>query len=173
MKSAKHADIRLSFCADSNEQCDRRDNILIFGVEDEIDEDVYERVVEVANDIGVTVSKQDITVCHHLPSRNPRSRSNIAKIVRRETKFRIKTRKRNFKNSIKKLSFDGDVTLLQTKLVEALRRRPDVKYVDMFNKKVVLTLSNGKKHFLKNLVDLRKWDMDFVDSVSKEFRHFW
>ena len=40
----------------------RRDNIRIFGVEEIIDEDVYERLVEVAKDIRLTVSKQDISV---------------------------------------------------------------------------------------------------------------
>ena len=49
------------FCKDSDEQFGRRDIIRSFGVE-EINEDVYERVIEVAKDIGVTISKQDISV---------------------------------------------------------------------------------------------------------------
>ena len=44
-------------CADLKEQYGRRDNIRILGLEENNDEDVYERVVEVANDIGVTISK--------------------------------------------------------------------------------------------------------------------
>ena len=42
------------------------------------DEDVCERVVEVANKIGVTISKQDIIVCYRLSSRNTGSRPLIA-----------------------------------------------------------------------------------------------
>ena len=53
------------------------------------DEDVTERVVEVAKDIEVTISKQHISVCHRLRSRNPGSRPIFAKFVRRETKFRF------------------------------------------------------------------------------------
>ena len=68
------------FCADSNEQYDRRDNIRIFGLEEINDEDVYESVVEMANNIGVTISKQYISVSHHLPSTNQRSRPVICKV---------------------------------------------------------------------------------------------
>ena len=90
-----NADITSLFCADSNEQFGRRDNIRISGVEKFKDELVYERVLEVASDIGVTISKQDISLCHHLPSRNPGSRPIIAKFVRRETKFGIMAHKGN------------------------------------------------------------------------------
>ena len=48
---SNNADITSSFCADSNEQYGRRDNVCIAGVEEIIGVDVYERVVEVANDI--------------------------------------------------------------------------------------------------------------------------
>ena len=67
-------DITILFCADSNGQYGRGDNICIFENEDMDEKDVYERVVEVVNDVGVTISKHDISVCHHLPSREPGSR---------------------------------------------------------------------------------------------------
>ena len=63
-----NADITSLFCADSNEQFGRRDNIRISGVEKFNDGVVFERVLEVASDIGVTISEQDISLCHHLPS---------------------------------------------------------------------------------------------------------
>ena len=68
---SKNADIMSLFCADSNEQHGRRANIRIFQVEEINDEDVYERVVKVAKDIGVTIPKQDIKVYRRQPSRNP------------------------------------------------------------------------------------------------------
>ena len=85
-----------SFCADSSEQYCRPDNISIFAVEEINDEDLSERMVKVANDIGVTVSKQDISVCHRPPSRNPASRPVIAEFFQHETKTRVKTHKRIF-----------------------------------------------------------------------------
>ena len=101
--TSNNADIASLLCADSNEQYRRRDNIRILGVDEINDEDVYERVVEMANDNGVSISKQKISVCHRLPSRNQISLPKFAKFVRRETKFCVMTHRRNLKNSFKKL----------------------------------------------------------------------
>ena len=54
-----NADISL-LCSDSDEY--GRIDILIFEVEI-TDENLYEQVVQVANDIGVTISKQEISAC--------------------------------------------------------------------------------------------------------------
>ena len=42
----------------------------------------------------------------------------------------------------------------------------------MLNDEVVLTRSNGQKQNISILVNLRKSDMDFVDSVCSERGHF-
>ena len=57
--------------ADSNERYGRRDHIRTFGNEENNDESVFERLVKLANNIEMTKSKKDITMCHRLPSRNP------------------------------------------------------------------------------------------------------
>ena len=107
LKTAKQppsniADITSLFCADSNEQYGRCDTISILGVAEINAEDVYERKVEVANDIGVTTSGKDISLCHCLPSRNPRSRPIFVKFVRRETKIDVMEHEGNIENSSKK-----------------------------------------------------------------------
>ena len=68
---SNNAVITTLFCTDSNEQIGRRENIRKFWVEDINDEDVHDGVEEVANDIGKTISKQNISVCHSPPSTNP------------------------------------------------------------------------------------------------------
>ena len=103
-------------------------------------------MVEVASDIGLTISKKGNSVCHRLPSRNPESSPIIAKVGRRETKLRVKTHKRNLKSSSKKTYNIDDVKLLRAELARTLRQRPDIKYVDMINEKVVLTMSNDERH---------------------------
>ena len=92
------------FCVDLIEQNGRHDNIRILEVEEMTGEDVYERVVEVANDIRVTTSKQHVSVWHRLPYRNPRFSPIIEEFVRRETIFQDMTYKRKLKNSSKKLT---------------------------------------------------------------------
>ena len=81
------------------------------------------------------------------------------------------THERKIKKSFQK-SITDDVTLLRAKLAGARHQRPDVKYIIMFNKKIVLTISKDKKHILNNLLDIHKWDMEFVCFVSNEFGHF-
>ena len=97
-RSSNNADLMSFFCAESNEQYGQLDNIRIFGVEDINDEVVYERVLEVANYMGVRISKRDSSVCHRLPSRNSESRPKVAKLAQRGTKFRVMTHKRNLKS---------------------------------------------------------------------------
>ena len=157
------------FWADSIEQYGRRDNIRFFGVEENTDGDEYDRLVEVTNDIGVTISKQDISVCHRLPSLNQGSRPKIAKFVRCETKFHVVTHKRKFENSPKKLYNNDDVTLLRVILAKVLRQHPDVKHVDMFTEKVLLTMSNGKRHVFKILIRNRTWNLLILFVTSLDF----
>ena len=57
------------FHADTNEMYGRRDNIRIFSLEEATDEDLYQNVVEVAQQLGLEISKNDISVCHRVPSR--------------------------------------------------------------------------------------------------------
>ena len=86
---SSNADFTTLRCAYSNELCGRRFSIFSFGVEDMNYEDVYERVAEVANDIGRTISNQKTSACKRLPCKNPVSGPLFANFVRRETNFRV------------------------------------------------------------------------------------
>ena len=55
--------------ADGMEQNGRLDNIRVFGIIEQQDENPYAEVVDVTSKIGVTISKNDISVAHRLPSR--------------------------------------------------------------------------------------------------------
>ena len=57
------------------------------------DEDVYEHVVEVTKEFGLTIFKQKISVCLRLHSKNPRSRPIFATFVQRDTNFRVMAQK--------------------------------------------------------------------------------
>ena len=89
------------FNADSNEQYGRRDNIRIFGVKKEADEDVYQKVVDVAMKVGRQISKTDISICHRVPSSNLKKdegRPIIVKFVRRQTKSGLMANKKSLKD---------------------------------------------------------------------------
>ena len=95
----------------------------VFGVEEVFDGDVYESVAEVANDIRVTLSKQDDSVCHRRPSRNPGSHPIFAKFARRVTKVPVVKEKEKLKNSFRKNYTLDEVTLMRPKLARALSQR--------------------------------------------------
>ena len=71
----------------------------IFGVEEEPGEDVFAKVVSVAQKTGVSKTKNDVGVCHRLPSGGIGHKPLIAKFVRRETNHHLMKNKRNLKNT--------------------------------------------------------------------------
>ena len=83
--------------ADSIEQNGRRETVRIFGVEEEPGEDAFAKVVSVAEKAGVSVTKNDVSICHRLPSGGTGPKPLIAKFVRRETKHQLMKNKRNIK----------------------------------------------------------------------------
>ena len=74
------------------------------------------------------------------------------------------------KNSTKESHKSDDVTLMWAELARAIRQRHDENYVNLFIRKVVLTLSNHERQIYNKLFDLRKWDMELVDFCM--FEHF-
>ena len=88
--------------ADSNEQYGRRDDVRIFGVKEEADEDVYEKVVDVAMKVGHQMSKTGIiSICHRVPSRNLEKdygRPINVKFVRKHTNSGLEANKKLLKD---------------------------------------------------------------------------
>ena len=128
-------------------------------------------MVDLANDIGVTISKQDLSVLHRLRSMYPGSRRMSAKFVRRETKICFMTQKRKPNIAYKRNDKSDDVTLLRTNLARAARQLSDVKFV-MFIEKVVLKMPIDEKLLSENSFDLRKCSIEFDDSVCNKLRRF-
>ena len=78
--------------ADSTEQYGRRENVRIFGVEEEPDEDVFAKVVSVAEKAGVTIittTANDVSTCHRLPVGGKGPKPLFAKFVRWDSKHQI------------------------------------------------------------------------------------
>ena len=55
----------------------------------------FAKVVSVAEKTGVSITKNDVSICHHLPSGGTGPKPLIAKFVRRETKHQHMKNKRN------------------------------------------------------------------------------
>ena len=68
-------------------------------MEEEPGEDVFAKVVSVAEKAGVSITKNDVCICHHLPGGDTGPKALIAKFLRRETNHQIRKNKRNLKNT--------------------------------------------------------------------------
>ena len=83
--------------ADSTEPYGCRENVSIVGVDEEQGEDIFAKVVSVAEKAGASITKNDVSICNRLPSGGTGPKPLIAMFVRRETKHQLKKNKRNLK----------------------------------------------------------------------------
>ena len=118
-----NAKVDARFEADVIEQYGRRDNIRIVGLEDGGNtEDPYQEVVKVAQYCGVKLQKEDISICHRLPSRNGK-RTLIARFVRREKKIEMMRNKKKLKEHGKQIYLNDDITPLRSRILFSLQRQ--------------------------------------------------
>ena len=108
---------------DANEQHGRREKVRMFGVEEQIGEDVYQLVVDVVKGTGVEICKSDFSVCHRLPARGQSSKPNIVKFVRRETKLALVKKKSGLRHqSGRPIYINEDITQLRARLLKSLKK---------------------------------------------------
>ena len=111
---SKVQETRLSnlFLSDANEQNGRRENVRIFGVEEQTGEDVYQQVVDVVKGTGVENCKSDISVCHRLPARG---QSGKPIIVKKKSGLRHQ--------SGRPIYINDDITQLRARLLKSRKNR--------------------------------------------------
>ena len=79
-----------TFQADAIGKKGRRDNVRIKSVIGECGEDLYQKVVDIAEKARVGLEEDFISVCHKLPIRKTGPKTIIAKVVRRHTEDNAK-----------------------------------------------------------------------------------
>ena len=83
--------------ADSFEQYGRGEIVRIFGVDEYPCEDVFAKVVIVAERASVIIKSNDVSTCHCLPSGGKGPKPILSKFVRRDNKHQLMKKKRNLK----------------------------------------------------------------------------
>ena len=156
--------------ADSIEQYGRRENVRIFGVQEEPGEDVYAKVVSVAEKAGVQITANDVSTCHRLPGGVSGPKPLIAKFVRRDTKHQLMKNKRNLKNT--NIFVNDDLTPIRAKITRELRKRDDVARVHTVNEKIIVFMQDNEKLVFENLYKLQKWDKELLASACKSVKKF-
>ena len=172
---SKVQETRLSnlFLSDANEQYGRRENVRIFGVEEQTGEDVYQQVVDVVKGTGAEVIKSDIIVCHRLPARGQSGKPIIVKFVRRETKLALMKKKSCLRHQSGRPSYINDnITQLRARLLKSLKEKPDVKAANMINEKIIVYQTNNDKVVFHTLHNLYKYYSGLVMRVCADKLNF-
>lgn len=91
--AAKDATIvQLNARLSRTEQYSRRFHLEFTGVQEKQNEDLEEVISKIAEEVGVPITKDDIEVCHRLPTRNNKGpRPIIAEFARRKTRDSLLT----------------------------------------------------------------------------------
>ena len=140
------------FHADTNEQNRRRDNIRIFGLEEAADEHPYQKVLEVAQQVGLEISKTDVGLSHRVPSRS--GKRPVMMFFRRQTKIVSTTRKEELQQSKSPVYNKEDLTILGPKIAAKLRAKDELKGVTFLDGKNIVFDSDCKKLVFDNPAQL-------------------
>ena len=137
---------------DKLEQYSRRENVKIYGLIEEENENTDERVIKLFNDIGVEFDVNDISVSHRIGkiSRNnddTRPRPLIVKLLRRNKKTEIMKNKKRLKDKphYKNVYINDDLTQLRAKIIAELRKDDAIKQVWTIDGKIFCIQMNGDK----------------------------
>ena len=109
----------------------------IFGVQEEPGEDVYAKVVSVAEMADNQITANEVSTCHSLPGGGSGPKLLIAKFVRRDAKHQLMKNKRNLKNT--NFFVNDDLTPIRAKVTRELRTRDGVARVHTVNEKICVS----------------------------------
>ena len=161
------------FLSDANGQYGRRENVRIFGVEEQTVEDVHQQVVDKVKGTGVEICKSDISVSHRVPARGQSGKPIIVKFVRREAKLALMKKKSSLRHqSGRHIYINDDITQLMARLLKSLEEKPDVIAANMINEKIIVYQTNNDKVVFHTLHELYKWDPGLVMRVCADELNF-
>ena len=121
-----------AFDVDRLAQYSRRENVRLHGVPETANENTDDVVIGIAHDMGVNISRNDISVSHRLPkSRTMSERPIIVNFVRRNTKTALMTNKKTLRSidRYRHTYVNDDLTPLRSRMLRTLKNDDEVKRV--------------------------------------------
>lgn len=115
---------------DKLEQYQRKDNLCIYGLEEESDETeevVEAKVVELAADIGVTLVPDNISIAHRLGKPQGRSRPVIIRFCHRKKRNEMLKKRVELKKKQRKVYVNEDLTSMRATMLKIVKDQPNVK----------------------------------------------
>lgn len=129
---------------DKLEQYMRRDNLRIFGLEEEANEDegvLEAKLIEAAADMGVKLESGDISTVHRVGKVGERSRTVIARFCHRKNRNEI-MRKKELKKKNRNIYINEDLTHLRATIMKMIKERDVVKNVVTRDGRLIVWLNN-------------------------------
>ena len=133
---------------DRLEQYMRRDNLRIFGLEEEADEteEVLEvKLIEAAADMGVKLEPGDISVVHRLGKAGGRSRPVIVRLCQRKKRNEIMKKKKELKKKNRNIFINEDLTPLRATMLKMIKEHDAVKNLTTRDGRIIVWLNNRER----------------------------
>lgn len=125
---------------DRMEQYTRRENIRITGIPYEDGEDTTEKVIKTAREIGVTLTREDVSVSHRVGRTNQEAqRPIIARLSRREKKVELMKNKKKLGRG---LYMDEDLTRTRNRMLYEIRKHPQTTKTWTIDGKIFAVISD-------------------------------
>ena len=152
---------------DNLEQYTRRENIKISGLAEEEGEDLAEKVIKIASDIGIRVTRQEISAVHRIGKTMQRKpRAVICRFINRSIKDDLILNRKKLKDipTYKGTVFiNEDLTTLRYKLMTYAKSVPNVDRINSRNGKLYCNLRDKNLVVIETADDLFKLGATEVD----------
>lgn len=133
---------------DNLEQYMRRDNLRVFGIEEEDDEneEVLEaKLIGVAADMGVELESSDISVAHRTGKPGQGNRPVIVRFSQRKKRNEVMSKKKELKKKERKIFVNEDLTPLRATLLKMVKEQPGVKGVTTRDGRILAWLTDSER----------------------------
>lgn len=141
---------------DKLEQYSRRDNLRISGIEEDADEteEVLEaKVIELAENIGVKLKSEEISVAHRLGKPRDGGRPLIVRFCQRKKRNEMMINKKKLKGRERKVYINEDLTSLRATMMSLVKEQETVKNVSTRDGSILAWLTSGGRPVVINTPD--------------------
>lgn len=161
---------------DKLEQYQRKDNLCIYGLEEESDESeevVEAKVIELAADMGVILVPDNISIAHRLGKPQGRDRPVIVRFCHRKKRNEMLKKRVELKKKQRKVYVNEDLTPMRVAMMKMVKEQPNVKGATTRDGKILVWLT-GKDRPIEIYTpdDLFKVGIESPDWKRLKLDHF-
>ena len=155
---------------DRLQQYTRRENVRISGIAEVDGENLKLKIIELGDEMGLSITERDINAVHRLgPARQgARSRAIIVRFFARDIKhdFLVNKNKLKDKEAYRNVYINEDLTPLRSKLLQYAKRQDGVDSAYTREGKVICRIRDGSRVTVESPDDLFKLGLTNIDYAA-------